>query len=572
MKFAPYNGANFIELLNPCYDYFVTAPTRDRILIVESDPLVADLISRQALQAAGFQTQVVNDASLAITRAAQANPDVLIVNLSLPGLSGKDLMVALTSQGLDIPVVVLAQKGHENELVQAFRLGAVDVMLWPLREPEVINVVERVLKRVRERKERDRLASQLQQTNQELSMRVRELTTIFAIGKAVTSITDHALLLERILEGGARVTQAEMGWFLMRSEDKQPFYLMAQRGLPPSVAELIQQPWEDGVFSLVALSGEALALHGDAVRRFKIAGLGQSVLIVPVKVQRVVIGLLVMMRKQAAPFSPSEQHLLEALADYSSISLSNARLFKTVEARARSQEMAATAAVMAERLDREILQNVKMELRGPLLAAQSAFDKLSKDPTARWTPEQRQAMAGLSDQIQVLNRIAEAIQPLAAEPSGPGGTTNLSQLLQGAASRCQPLARQLGVGVSSEVPPTPVFVQVSSQQVSQVLESLLSYALRTCPANGQVQASLTVGGGQAQILLNISGAGLTARQVASLFEPGEALPAGAAQRFGGLGVSLALAKEIVQLFNGKMWADSRPGAGIRLYCTFPIPA
>ena len=96
-------------------------------------------------------------------------------------------------------------------------------MLWPLKEPEVINVVERVLRSGRERKEREQLSRQLQRTNQELQARVRELTTIFAIGKAVTSITDQTLLFERILEGATRVTQADLGWFLMRSDDKAPF-------------------------------------------------------------------------------------------------------------------------------------------------------------------------------------------------------------------------------------------------------------------------------------------------------------------------------------------------------------
>ncbi len=114
----------------------------------------------------------MTDASAAISRAIQANPDAIIANVDLPGLSGKDLMVALKSQGLAIPVIVLARKGQETDMIQSFRLGAVDTMIWPLKEPEVINVVERVLKSVRERKQRDQLAQQLQHTNQELQQRV----------------------------------------------------------------------------------------------------------------------------------------------------------------------------------------------------------------------------------------------------------------------------------------------------------------------------------------------------------------------------------------------------------------
>ena len=85
----------------------------------------------------------------------------------------------------------MTSKGMENDLIQAFRLGAADYLIWPAREPEIINVVERVLHQVHERRERDQLATQLQQANQELQSRVRELTAIFGIGKAVTSITDQ---------------------------------------------------------------------------------------------------------------------------------------------------------------------------------------------------------------------------------------------------------------------------------------------------------------------------------------------------------------------------------------------
>ena len=94
-----------------------------------------------------------------------------------------------------------------------------------MREAEVVSAVERVLKQVHERRERERLAQQLQQTNQELQLRVRELTTIFSVGKAVTSITDMSMLMDRILEGAVRVAQADLGWFLMRDEKNKPFVL-----------------------------------------------------------------------------------------------------------------------------------------------------------------------------------------------------------------------------------------------------------------------------------------------------------------------------------------------------------
>lgn len=552
----------------------VAETVRDRILVVENDPLMADLIARQALQAAGYQTQVVSDATAAISRAIQLSPDVIVTNLDLPGLSAKDLMVALSSQGLNIPVIIVARKGREADLVQAFRLGAVDYMLWPLREPEVINVVERVLRAGRERKEREHLSRQLQRTNQELQDRVRELTTIFAIGKAVTSITDQSQLFERILEGATKVTQADMGWFLLRSAENQPFLLVAQRGLPASMSDRLQQPWDDGISSLVAMSGEPLSIHGEPVKRFKIAGLGQSALIAPVKLQKQVIGLLVAMRKQPTPFSPSEQHLMEAVTDYAGISLVNARLFRTVEERARSLETMAGAAQTGERINHEILIKVKTELRSPLLLAIAAFDKITRDPTARWNPEQRQNLGLLQDQLQGMGRIIESITPPSLENSTPLGKINLSELIQLAARRFAPFAQQGGLTLSCEAPSEVILVRgESSSQIAQVLDGLLSNALKFTNPGGRVLLRLQKDpDNQAHVIVGDTGPGLDPKQVANLFKT-EAQSSSANTRpvrFGGLGIGLALIKEIITHQKGKIWVESQPGTGTTFHFTLPL--
>ena len=82
-------------------------------------------------------------------------PDVVVTDMNLPDLSGKDLVVALSSQGIEAPVIVISHQGMEGDLIQAFRLGANDFLIWPVREAEVVLAVERVLKQVRSRRERE---------------------------------------------------------------------------------------------------------------------------------------------------------------------------------------------------------------------------------------------------------------------------------------------------------------------------------------------------------------------------------------------------------------------------------
>ena len=79
---------------------------QERILVVEGDHAVADLISRQTLKPLCFRVKVIRDAPMALQEVKNFLPDIMIVNLDLPGLSGKDLLVALSSQGVDLPVIL----------------------------------------------------------------------------------------------------------------------------------------------------------------------------------------------------------------------------------------------------------------------------------------------------------------------------------------------------------------------------------------------------------------------------------------------------------------------------------
>jgi two-component system NtrC family sensor kinase len=383
--------------------------SRERILLVENDPEISDLIARQTLQAVGYQVQLSRSASLAIQDATRYAPDIIITDLNLPDLSGKDLLVALNSQGVFAPVIVIAQKGMEGDLVQAFRLGATDYLLWPMREAEVVSAVERVLKQVRSRRERETLARQLKQTNDELQQRVRELTTIFAIGKAVTSITHQRELFEKVVEGAVYVTEADSGWLLLREERNKVFRLVAQRNLPKPMASKINQPWDDGISSLVALSGESLSISGEPLTRFKISQLGQSALVVPVKLRKEVVGLLVVVRKTPNPFSPSNRTLLEAVADYASISLVNAQLFRVLEERARSLQQAAEAAQASERKQAELIASLQNELVKPLADVTQTIDQMLVGETMRLNAAQKSVLRSAVTNLQTISNLVESL-------------------------------------------------------------------------------------------------------------------------------------------------------------------
>ena len=380
------------------------ASNADRILLVENDPEISDLIARQALKSVGFQVDVVADASTAIRQSFENPPDLIIADLNLPGLSAKDLLVALTSQGVNTPLLVIAGKGQEQDIIQAFRLGATDYLLWPARDAEVVSVVERGLQRVHDVRDRQRLDLQLSETNEELQRKVRELTAIINIGKAVISITDQRFLFQKIVDGAAQVANANIVWLLVRDEESKTFLLIAQRGLPDTWARKTNMPLDDGVSGLVALSGETLSISGEPLLKFRVANLGKSVCAVPIKVQKEVIGMLIVVRKESRPFEKIEQTLLEAVSDYASISLVNARLFRALKDSVDSSKQ-------GEKRQNALLEAIRTSINEELHSALYPIDLLLTEKPGQLSESQRQALQTARASLLRLARAAEKTTP-----------------------------------------------------------------------------------------------------------------------------------------------------------------
>ncbi len=374
--------------------------TGEQILIVESDPDIADLIGRQSLRPLGYQVTVVGDAGSAIKHAIQTPPDLILANLNLPGLSGKDLLTALNSQGVKSPLIVIAEKGQEADAIQAFRLGATDVIFWPLRDAEVVSIVERALSQTQEARERQKLDRQLKAAHEEQQRRLRDLTTILSTAKAVVSITDQRILFDRILESALQVAEADICWLMLRDERSNTYLLRAHRNLPEAWAKKMNQAVDDGISSLVALSGESLVMNGPPLQKFKIAALGKTVGVIPIKIHNEVIGLLIVVRKSDREIIRDAQALLEALADYASISLVNARLFRALE---QNAETARTG----EQHRYATLESVRELIQSEVQAASYPLNLVLTEMPGALNLEQKTALESVQAALQRLSRSSE---------------------------------------------------------------------------------------------------------------------------------------------------------------------
>lgn len=379
--------------------------SKEIILIIENDPDISDLLGRQALTPLGYQVKIISDANQAIRTAVNLAPDLIVLNLDLVGISGKDLLVGLHSQNPETPIIVLAEKEEEHNMMQALRLGASDYLSLPLREAEAVAAVERGLKQVRGINDRERLDERLKVANLELERKVHELRTMLSIGKAVVSVTDQRLLFHKIVEGAIHISTADIGWLLLRDEKEKSVYLLtAQHNLPASWAKKLNKPLEDGISSLVALSGESLAIHGEPLRRFKISALGRAAIVTPIKAKEEVIGLLILVRQKELPFGKMEESLLEAIGDYASISLVNERLF-------RALRQSAEISRASEKRQNQILDVLRETLEEETKAANFSLELLAENKLGSLNAEQRQALGTAQAALKRLSETTAQILP-----------------------------------------------------------------------------------------------------------------------------------------------------------------
>ncbi len=287
---------------------------QERLLLVIFDPEVLAWARDQSLKPAGYQVEAVHSVEEAIPVLTQNPPDLLLVDLHLPGLSGKDLVAAMQGQGLDLPVVLIAREGEEKRILEVLRLGAEDFIIYPAREAELVTVVERNLRLTRERRIAANLREELRRLRQERARRQRQWMALAHLSVTVMELVRPSVLLPRALREIAQALQADRAWLVVRVPQQNRLRLAAYYNLPQAFMERAKHNWQDGVSPLVALSGETLVLDARAIERFPLRVLGRAAIITPIKRGMETFALLGVLRNQNAPFTEEDKQAAEIAA------------------------------------------------------------------------------------------------------------------------------------------------------------------------------------------------------------------------------------------------------------------
>jgi len=129
------------------HDPAVSEQPRGRILVVDDEPTIAEIVARY-LQRAHYETRVAGDGHAALAHASTWHPDLVVLDLMLPGLDGLEVMRLLRDTGGPrVAIILLTAKGEEADRIDGLRLGADDYVVKPFSPAELVARVEAVLRR-----------------------------------------------------------------------------------------------------------------------------------------------------------------------------------------------------------------------------------------------------------------------------------------------------------------------------------------------------------------------------------------------------------------------------------------
>lgn len=193
-------------------------PAKPRILVVEDDRALREGLAIN-LRMQGYEVLPAADGREGMQLAFDARPDLIVLDIMLPGWTGLDILEELRKRGQTVPVLILSARGRTADKVEGLTLGADDYMTKPFDLPELIARVEVMLRRRRVVKEGlpplvagdveiDRGARSVRVRGCAVELSAREFDLLCLLASAPGQVFTRDAILERVwgwdYEGTAR--------------------------------------------------------------------------------------------------------------------------------------------------------------------------------------------------------------------------------------------------------------------------------------------------------------------------------------------------------------------------------
>jgi signal transduction histidine kinase/DNA-binding response OmpR family regulator len=548
------------------------------LLIVDDNPnnltVVADYLKRF-----GFNIIIANSGEVALERVQLALPDVILLDVMMPGIDGFETCRQLKANQhtQDIPVIFMTALTDTENKVKGFEVGGVDYVTKPLQYSEVlarVNTHVRIRDLTRNLQDQNEqlqaLTGQLRRANEVLSRKAIQLETSNRMGQQVTSILDLGELLTEVTE----LIRVQFDYYFvgvwLYYESKDCLVLQACTGGDSQLLEhkhFLSLTTDNNVITQVCRTTKPYGVTNIDQDNlyYAMAELpeARSQLALPLRIGDEKIGVLDIQDKQPAAFAEDEQKVLQTLANQIAIAIRNARMYE-MERRISADKD-------------KFFSIISHDLRGPFTSLlgnaqlmQSMADELSADDIRHMSGAilgGSKAALSLLDNLLTWSRMQRSTTDLFPQE------IHLRQLAQDTVELLEQTAAIKEIKLENAID-DEVVVYADKYMVDTVLRNLTSNALKFTARGGQVTILAQQNNGAESIRVSVldTGVGMNPADMEKLFRLDTNHSTLGTEKEQGTGLGLIICKEMVERNNGKIWMESQEGMGTSVQFTLPTPA
>jgi signal transduction histidine kinase len=423
-----------------------------------------------------------------------------------------------------------------------------------------------------------RLFKELQARTRELARSVGELKALGEVGRAVSSTLDLETVLSTIVAHAVELSTTNGGIIYEYDEPTQGFHLRASYRMEPELVQAYQATplrLGQGATGRAAatskpeeitdlLQEQELPTRGI---RPMLSRLGyRSLLAVPLLLEKRIMGVLTVFRREVGNFSPEVVNLLQTFAAQSALAIQNARLYREIEEKSRQIEA-------ANRHKSEFLANMSHELRTPLNAIIGFSEVLQE----RLFGELNEKQAEYTDDIltsgrhllSLINEILDLSKVEAGRMELELATFDLPLAIDNARTFVRERAIKHGITLDVDVDERLGDYVGDERKIKQILLNLLSNAVKFTAEGGRIEISARKISGSVEISVSDTGIGIAPEDLPKIFEEFRQVGSDYSHKVEGTGLGLTLAKKFVELHGGKIWVTSELGKGSTFSFSLP---
>jgi signal transduction histidine kinase/HAMP domain-containing protein len=459
--------------------------------------------------------------------------------------------------------------------------GAVVLVSRRITEPvhDLVRVAEAIgdgrsvrISGTKSRDEVGRLSAAIERMGSRVARRVETLRRLHHLSRAGYRTTDVKEILARSSEAIGAFTRAESVLFLLhdsngnRLEGAWPGWNISEEA-----ASKLKIPLDArSIASVVFKTGEPYSSNDlehdpftnrDAEKLFS----GRNAMFAPLKTESETFGVVVAINRPGG-FGREEIDAMTSFADVASLLLKNARLYTTLTGTVEELRR-------ASRLKDHFLQNVNHELRTPLTAIVGWTDLFSEEELDEKTL--RRGLAQVRQSARVLLALIDDLLDLARMDRGSLSLdrrpVNLPDVVQRSIETVRMMAEGRSVAIiQAPLPAQMVPVRADPLRLQQVLWNLLANAIKFSRRHGRVVVRVEREPERYVISVEDDGIGIPASELPHVFERFRQVDGSPTRQHAGMGIGLALARSLVELHGGAIWAESVVGKGSRFTFALPI--